>query len=233
MWNTEKDGKCTDAEIFKLDSSTYSLLRMIVELFNDKNSKCMNSQIRDVDYDYNLIISFFSSKNKILIIPHTEIDEYIEHLSKYFKKFPYWDNSDRDDDVTVKEWSRRELLWSDAINKEQLTFNLYSQYDYRVAELNEPFISKLISHIETRDIRAHKLAKNDLLAICMKELSVEMDLNINGSIKASDFMHVYERARKEVNSDGRKEQLDLLALDWYSRIKDIDVNTALNYCPPK
>jgi hypothetical protein len=60
-------------------------------------------------------------KKKMILIPFGLSKEINKHLDKKFKQYGYWNNTDRPDDVSNKEWKAREKFY-DGLDSRGHTF---------------------------------------------------------------------------------------------------------------
>ncbi len=84
---------------------------------SDRFNKVQHSMTRDVDYDLSCNVTVIPTKTKILALIYAEQKEYHEVFESFKNvyKYPYWDNTDRPNDMTQKEWNARGREWDNAL----------------------------------------------------------------------------------------------------------------------
>jgi len=200
---------------------------MMFYLINKRNVKNRKSQYRDVRYDFNLTISIFSYKNKLLIIPYSERSSYTKVLYGYFDEFEYYNNCDQPEDISDKEWEKRGVMWNQALDNSKLTYDVYGVYEH-VLQHGIDVYSNMLENIPSKEERALALAKKELL----NKIILERNQN-NNAIKASEGVRLYLCSKEEMLSEARKPELDELTKKYFDGIKDITLDVLKTYIPPK
>jgi len=157
--------KINECDIKTIINKKNNLLQNVLELINKRCRNVINSTERDVSYDLDLSILFAPANKKILIYPYYEYREYFDLLKKYFKDYGYWNNSDKPEDVSEKNWNIRRKTWNDVLDNKMLKYTLLNpnvsvvSYPYSPLEFND-FSIKLIQNFSSLEERAAKYAQN-------------------------------------------------------------------------
>ena len=77
--------------------------------------KCARRTISDMDIFYDAIIMRGPDDNTVVFKVFSENTAYTEALNTqdWCRDFSYWNNTDRDENVTEEEWERRSQYWRD------------------------------------------------------------------------------------------------------------------------
>ncbi len=95
-----------------------------IEDYLDKirfNLPCLidESQKRDFDWDFSYTISLYPTSNQCtLLIINSEQEELYKIISKMpeIKYYPYWDNTDRPENVSEEDWDKRSDEWDSVLS---------------------------------------------------------------------------------------------------------------------
>lgn len=168
----------------------YNEYKRMLEEKEESDKKGLRSLSIDLDCE----VVFFPTKNKTLALLYSEQKEFIEVWEKnpLVTYYGYWNNVDRDDNVTKEEWDERREDWefvlpgigipSESGFVCQLTKGLP-----RIINVDK---NKIIENIPTLEERIDLLTKESLLDEKCREIIEELDC---GAYKASIYaMRWYE-----------------------------------------
>lgn len=209
-----------------------SLLHTLIQLFNEKCQESFTKIERDFDFDYSLSLGIYSSSKGVLIIPYYEKAEYFNILKKYFVEYHYWNNSDRDEMLTEREWYNRGKVWNNALDKECLVYKVFNEnysiintYKHKIEDISE----KILTHIPSKEQRALNIAKNEIQLKIFKRLldsySVEEANNKIFSIY-NESMNIFKEEKSIIETNDLKNE-------WIEKLEDITIETLYNYNAPK
>lgn len=134
----------------------------------------VRKEFRDNDEDYATqpdTVLLMPYNNKTYAYPYIS-GNYLSYASYKtifkeigFIEYSYWDNADRPDDVTTRQWTAREKLWGDLLNKgDGASFaGISLQYEFmttkRVGTLLRMISpNDILDHLPGYDIRIHNVA---------------------------------------------------------------------------
>jgi len=104
------------------------------ELFNQKFKEAEKG-VREKDVDFSFEIVFIPYKNKILLMPFTEHEFFIDTLKKIpgIKEYQYYNHTDRPKEISSQEWKKRGQVWDKALEstpaKSGLTMTIFDLTD--------------------------------------------------------------------------------------------------------
>lgn len=184
---------------YKKDMFLIDLISFVVA---EKYKKQMNSNERDLKYDFDFKISVFPLKDKILLLVFNEKNEYYKCIeeTKEIKPYPYWDNTDKPDELTDEEWDTRRKEWDEVFGGngwgvpllESLSATAFCDISLPIGVfINSDTIKKEIKEfIPTFKERIQKRAKNIVLE---EEMNKRVDAieDENKKKLTSTFSHCY------------------------------------------
>lgn len=97
-----------------------SLYRNIVLYIRGKvRNQTRDNLLESLDYNYRAVLFLFAVEGKILCVysGNSSIIPILEQ-QKYLSDFQYWNNTDRPEEISEKDWEKRYHLWEKAIGPE-------------------------------------------------------------------------------------------------------------------
>lgn len=160
------------------------------------------------DFGFELWL-FPVSDRRTLVMTHTEQ----ERMTKWFdgqecvEEYGYWDNTDREENVSAREWRRRRddwmkvLPWGGAASDRCLTFMMHNPERPMIAKAEEalPFVEPL-------DRRVGEHAFNRHIGEIYKML-VEREREKDPDFKPRGFEHYFEAERMARGDTARREEI--------------------------
>lgn len=109
------------------------------------------------EYDFSFDLTVFPSKDGILAMLFAEHKAYVDMFKSIegIELYPYWDNTDKPENITQEEWDKRRDEWLEAIGEtgvpslEGLTITCYTSLPFIEAKEVVDYINENIS-FETR-----------------------------------------------------------------------------------
>lgn len=194
--------------------NSFNILDDFIKKTFIKNKETFTPFYNDLIFKLN-IIPF--SKDKILILNYGNDDcfNYIKKNIKEIEDYSYWNNNDKDEDVTDKEWENRKIDWSMALKENyyipkesSLIFNI-DEEDYNLSNLfneiknNNLFnIKKFYPSIDERikNVKSKMLKKiyNNLFSSYNNENHIIYTTYLNGYI---NYIEYEEKLNKFLNDN--------------------------------
>ena len=147
----------------KKDKSKHSILSGKNVFMKDQEADCRAKGMRSHLYDFSCEISLIPLKaNKILGIIYTKRESFKDlwFNKSFVKEYSYWNNTDKPDEITGKEWAQRDRVWGRALcgtpamsgynatcNNEYLPFidfediKKWPTFAYRVNDISDTIVS--------------------------------------------------------------------------------------------
>lgn len=125
------------------------------------------------EFDFSCKLKLFASEEKVLIIPYYKKNSYYKFLSEHFSEYSYFNNTEKPEDISSKEWKERRDSWLESfdINKKGVLYNL-------VDTDRDASLEDILSYIETMyDNRI-----NDLIYFKFGKEIDNKDINENDEI---------------------------------------------------
>lgn len=211
----------------------YSALIFLYELLQEKRNIIRELGRRDPSYDFDLNVSFYPLKDKILFSVNCENDKMYREAIRILggEDYGYWDNTDPDKNVTEEEWEQRREDWNEVIDKgttlQGFSVEIWGDYDYldnfwmmHSHEEGSEALVRTLSNIPSKKDRAEKLAFSVLRRDCLRS-KMEGVEETAGRIVESNYNCV-EYFRSD---EGRKE-IEEKAKGYH--IQDIDAEVLKN-----
>lgn len=94
-------------------------LLIAFELIRDWQQKVEHTQERDPEVDFNCELVIYPIGGKLLMQLFAERKEYREALEAFpeVTPYPYWNNTDRPDDISERQWDKRCEDWNKALGE--------------------------------------------------------------------------------------------------------------------
>lgn len=148
--------------------------------FNKVSSS--NNYQRDPSVDFSFWCMFIPYKNKVLLYPSCEKNEYLDILfsHKDIKKYGYWNNVDPDETCSKKEWNQRMNDWDNALGDKRLNeaglmyeFKM-NQHNYYVLDYwqENDIYTELLNYLPTYETRLKKLSFDLVVQETLKDKSL-------------------------------------------------------------
>lgn len=189
--------------VIKPESGT-SIYFKVSQTIEERRRKIATTRRRDPLFDFEFEITIFPIASKTLAMLFCDnrtltkilTEPLIESYPRLIEPYPYWDNTDRPDDVTDEEWRIREDDWDRAIGIEVpgragLTRTYHTLYgpDFQIADI--------LASLDPLDERAKRLAEEILINQRCKELYP------NPPKTPGDFMRDYAAIEAWVHEGSR------------------------------
>lgn len=165
---------------------------------------------------------FYPFKKDILATFHSAVAEFTDifEKSEKVKEYGYWNNTDKPENVSDKEWNKRKKDWDtifnrnknfysipikngflcDIINKDDY-YNLFSYFSFSNSNdydknLNE-YMQKILENVPSFEKRMNEAATDRSLSYYINNV-----INKNNSIDYKDFIQSYYKAKEWIaNTD--------------------------------
>ena len=173
---------------------------------------------------------FYPFKKDILATFHSTVAEFTDifEQSEKVKEYGYWNNTDKPENVSDKEWNKRKKDWDtifnrnknfysipikngflcDIINKDDY-YNLFSYFSSSISNeydknLNE-YMQKILENVPSFEKRINEAATDRSLSYYINNV-----INKNNSIDYKDFIQSYYKAKEWVanTEEGKKHYED-------------------------
>jgi hypothetical protein len=115
-----------------------SPLQKVMQNIDDEYKKIKTTKQRNPSYDFECEISILVPKNtdKILLLLFTEQKKIQDLFETYdfIETYPYWNNTDKPDNISEAEWEQRGKDWNNALpgsgipSKNGLSFELVGEF---------------------------------------------------------------------------------------------------------
>lgn len=199
----------------KFSNSLYNIIKTLADV---RHKKSYYSDTRDVSCDFHLILNIFGYKDKIVLYPFYEQKEYRKIIDQEFEEYAYFNNTDRPENISDKEWDERSKIWNYVLdNQEPLQFNAFKSYEgvlnFFLEEEIKEFNNKLVSYIPSDEKRAKELAVS----------SMYNKKKIN-SKKVSDYMKFVDKLKTDF-----KEEFEQEIKNIKKQLKPITLDIIQNY----
>jgi hypothetical protein len=210
----------------------------------DRHSRIERTQERDPDFDFNCSVVFFPLQDCILALLFAEKKEYASIWEKMpgVEFYGYWDNTDRDESVTAKEWNQRRVRWGKALLHRGGMMAIPSLHGFSIDclgkyEVGYRGVEDYLHLIPTFENRVSAWAKTILRNVFYKEKDKEKKLNddfiesmfshlksLSEYEKTEEFKQKFEIERERISRILKKEILkeDLLRELIFNREKKDD-----------
>jgi hypothetical protein len=155
---------------FELDRRNMGLSDQTNHLFSFAETKLLD-EIKKGWYSIKTEIAIFPLKNKILTIFYGERDfEKIWTKNKEVSFYGFWDNTDRDEKCSSKEWSQRKKDWQSVLVGDGLSgvpaiegfgfqFTNDNLFTYIWMESSEKMEKRMFKHLPTMEERLYRCAE--------------------------------------------------------------------------
>lgn len=129
----------------------------------DKRGRAIKcSEKRDPAADFGFDVTIIPRAKDSLILLYTEHDEFRACMSVVpgMEPFPYWNNTDRPDGMTARQWTARGQAWSDAMGKEGVPgrVGLSRSYFTHLPHFEPTFLDEVVKRVPSIDTRATRIA---------------------------------------------------------------------------
>lgn len=204
------------------DTSAYWAVNSMIF---ERQAEIRRTKTRDPEVDYSCQLVLFPAKNKILGLYYTEKKEHINILSNmpYAKEYAYWDNTDKPENISVKQWNLRRETWN-----KTLDFSGSPTFKGFIVKCQEPLIpfpNEIIPYIPSLEERAETQAENILFQTKFAELLKETPDNW-----VLAYRHAHKWLSENSNLISQKSsnispllRPKLTAEDYYTNFEDIFV----------
>lgn len=182
------DSKLINKELFEkrhLDEETFENLkdsRIITHICRELEKEFKEIKatgIRNNYIDFNCEIVLIPDHNEILAMLYTEKEKIIDIFKSYefVKEFGYWNNVDKEDNVSHREWNDRKEVWERIFAgykapNEVGTAIIINEQLPNYFKLN---LKSKLNSIKTTEERANKLAKSETINEVLKQKELEGD----------------------------------------------------------
>ena len=92
---------------------------MVLYIRGKVRNQTRDNLLESLDYNYRAVLFLFAVEGKILCVysGNSSIIPILEQ-QKYLSDFQYWNNTDRPEEISEKDWEERYHLWEKAIGPE-------------------------------------------------------------------------------------------------------------------
>lgn len=87
----------------------------------DRQSKVRASGVRDPEVDTETSVVLLPIPGKVLVMVFTEQDDIRDILTSGLTPYPYWNNSDRPEEIDEAAWEQRRQDWEAALSRDSLS----------------------------------------------------------------------------------------------------------------
>lgn len=206
-----------------------SYLRQLITEDIDNKSKVFRNQLDRFhpysEYDFYCSVMLFPSKNNLLALVITEDEEVKEMFVEMeeIEEYPYWDNTDRPDNMTDKEWEKRRDEWDKTIGYKRLS---EVGFQYNIIEdlfllRNKVEWESIQKYIRSPEERAKSRAGNILFAEWSKD---KIDYIADHLISSLEEYENYKKENIEKLNDKTNEILLKLKKDFTEEDWHIEIN---------
>jgi len=167
----------------------------------EEQEKCRGGSRREplVDCDVELGLYMLPKSGKVIGIAYEERVGALEHLLTVpgIEEFAYFNNTDRPDELTAREWSRRARIWTQVLrDKDSARFSMRWQPEPTLSRDLKPYLPSL----DERALRAGRnFVTNEQL---LKHWPVEQRHDFSGAMRV---LSKVERELKDRESELSKE----------------------------
>lgn len=133
-----------------------SLITGVYYKMSDAENKIRLTQQRNPAFDFSCEVVIYPYGKEFLLKFFTEKKEYLRLLetNNKFRKFDYWDNTDKPDDVPVANWNLRRALWNQFSENGTWAQTGYTRQLYKGLEKLKPqYLTELINERYTFEHR--------------------------------------------------------------------------------
>lgn len=212
----------TDTLMFKIDEY---VCKEYFDIY-----KTMN---RNPSFDFGFSISLIPFKNKTLIIPYYDNIELRDIFFSFEEiiDYSYWNNTDKPDKITNREWNKRKNNWDEALGSNtvssvSLNFEPFNNNMWYFLKYNDDSYNKLLNIIPSFEDRVSKISKNNIINKKCKELK-DLQKNEDGLgyyYDTMDYIQTEEGLKdieneKNIIRNNIKKDLDIN--DLKIKIKDL------------
>jgi hypothetical protein len=236
-----------DDRLFHMDRYVIDNLK---EMSIDNFGKIINTRQRNHSYDFSCQVSIIPTENYILCQIFEDDSSFLKvwESMKGVEEFGYWDNTDHPNNVSDEAWDLRYQIWKVALNDFSapaecgFTFEFMpsefslSSLVYDLANDEDYYFNKILSHIPSYENRVDKWAKDKAKSQFMKRFQEERksegkkidSISDSGYFDAVDYIET-EDGKKE--TEEAKEKLvipflkrEITADDFKLKFHDIIIN---------
>ncbi len=152
------------------------------------------SQIRDPLYDFGCeIVVLPLSQGKILAILYTEKKAFTDIVESFpeIEPYPYYNDTDEPEDITLEEWDARGQEWEKALNKDIPSLCGFT-VSLTLDNLVTPSREKILECLPSFEERVNTHAYNRCVLKILEEQKTEMVQFISAYNRASAFVKTEE-----------------------------------------
>lgn len=107
-----------DAAVMKGEGCKSPLSAARLEII-ERQISVQTTQRRDPDVDLEVSVTLIPTDELILVMIWAEHDNMVEVLRKGLFPLPYWDNTDRPDNLSEEEWAKNGEIWMKALSHDR------------------------------------------------------------------------------------------------------------------
>lgn len=211
---------------FLVNATPYTV---VVRYCKEQIRKAKDSPYRGEGLDVRFELMFFPTGNKLLGIPYTEPQEYMDCLSKQpeYQYYGYWDNVDPDEDCSEEEWEQRKNDWTNTTLLEGSGVPSEHGFSAVIVEQQMPLhfmydrgeiypqLMEVIDSLESVEARAH----THTLSRITRRLVNEMDTSEWMSKSFADAYEIHRDVRKNWETK-YKDEYDVIFAEVLSHLPE-------------
>ena len=167
-----------------------------------RQKKVKDDNLRDPEVDFEVDLYFFHVKEKLLCMFFAERKEFREIFegSRGVEEYGYWNNTDRPDGISSREWNQRLSDWKKAIPE----LSVVTDHGFKISLVGDHALGlvhrkEAIPFVQEKGRRAEKLAKRLLLNERMRKMSEGVNIRL-----PEEMMRLFHQATEWQNSDDGK-----------------------------
>ena len=176
-------------------SPTGNLLGDIFEDLRQRQKKIKETQARDPRIDFDFTVCLYPFEGSTFGVVFTEHSEWRKKFFRlpWVSNYAYWDNSDKDSKVTIKEWNERGRIWREMFSGPH---HAYGSRGFKVECGSDQWATRLVSRSEiVKQIvpfqdRLKRVATNRIVHRQMQQAD-EVDDPKDETSWASRYMRAY------------------------------------------
>jgi hypothetical protein len=152
----------------------------------DRQKEIKTTGHRDPQVDFEFSISVMPHKSRVYGILHCDQREWTTWFTALpeIEDYSYWDNSDREDGISARQWTARKKTWDAILGRDGRPGNAGLEFSV-LSAVGYPKPSEVLPFIDTIEARAWSLA-SDIL--------VDRHVQDNGGVTASNVFELLHRA---------------------------------------
>lgn len=162
-----------------------TILHEVKSEIEDRYKKIEEKRMRDPDYDFYFTLQILPIRGKILAMAFCErkILEKLDGIS-WLKPYPYWNSTEKPDNISDKEWEQRRIDWDKALGENSIPSQNGFKVEFTLPYLYYPYFpcaEKLLKLIPSFDDRLEKITRRKVIDLIVKKFVEENNGEFRGS----------------------------------------------------